>query len=586
MKRKLISLIAIGAAWLAACSSGPVAPPVDDATLAAEARAAVARGDILGARSAYEQLLTRTADDTRRNYLIELARAEIRLGVPEAALTRLDNIVPPYSDALRAEVMAVRADALFALGRTSEAVRVLVDREIWLNTPTAILDNQARIWNGIAAAPQQNAEPPSGDATIDGWLALAPLTGLTADGPAFIAALIEWRDAFPNHPAAAGILAEQLAALRGDSARPGMIALLLPLGAGGELRLQAEAIREGFFAASLSTDRESAPDIRIFDTSGGNAIAAYRSAQLAGADFIVGPLLADPSVRDVLTEAGLIPTLALNVAPEGSRVPANFFQFALSSDDEIDAIATQAIADGHETAVILHYRDTRGRRLRDSFAAAFESRGGRIIAARDYPDETGDLVAPIEDLLGITQSAAREERLRANLGGRAIEFEPRRRDDIDMIFLQVAPGSGPQDARLLVPLLEGSNAVDIPTYASSDVFDPAQSRSNADLDGLIIPDLPMLIDPIGDARTAFDLLDGFTSRSAAFNRRLFAFGYDAYRLAELLFAGDSSDWPYPGATGRLVRLDNGRIRRILPLAEFNGGQLRALAPGINLLGQR
>jgi len=575
MKLRLHSVIAI-ALVLSACSSGPVAPPVDNAALEAGARAAMARGDFAAARSAFEQLVQRTDGDARRSYQIELAQTEIRLGTPELALTRLDGILPPLSDGLRAALMATRADALFALGDAAAAVRVLVDREVWLDTREAILDNQSRIWNGLANA-ALTVTPATGDTTLDGWLALAPLTRLTDDGTAFLSALIDWRNRFPGHPAGAGILAEQFAGLRSTGGRPLRIALLLPLGAEGELRLQAEAIREGFFAAGLSSDREAAPEIVIFDTAGGNAVSAYRDAQLAGADFIVGPLDRE-AVRLVQPEAGFVPTLALNLGSENTFAAAGFYQFALSSDDEIEAIATRAVADGYETAVVLHNYDTRGLRLRDNFIAAFESRGGRVIASRDYDGASGNLARPVEDLLNIAASDARFVRLRENLG-RAIEFEPRRRADIDMIFLQADPGTGPEDARLLVPLLERYDAAEIPTFATASVFDPARERSDTDLDGLIIPELPMLIEPVGDARVAADLLAGFTSRSAAYNRRLFAFGYDAYRLAEMLYTGSSARWPLDGATGQLVLVENGRIRRLLPFGEFSGGQLRG-APAL------
>lgn len=587
MRRILYSVIVIFAALLAACSSAPVVPPVDVATLETEARAALARGDIVSAQRALEQLVQRTDGARRHGFQIELARIDIRLGAPEAALTRLAGILPPLPDAIRTELMAVQAEAQFALGNLPEAVRLLVDREIWLDSAEAIRDNQTRIWNGLAASSQSLAPvPPTGDATLDGWLALGSLTRLTDDGSAFIAALIDWRDAFPNHPAATGILAERLAALRGDSLRPGRIALLLPLGADGALRLQAEAIREGFFAASLSGDRENAPEVLVFDTAGGSVLAAYRAAQLENVDFIVGPLRAEEEVDVVLPEAGFIPTLALNLPSSGTATASNFFQFALSSDDEIEAIATQAIADGHRTAVILHNRDNRGRRLRDSFTAAFESRGGRVIGARDYAGDSANLIEPIEELLSITQSDARATRLILNFPERTLVYEPRRRNDIDMIFLQADPSSGPDDARLLVPLLAGSNAADIPTYASSDIFDPAQTRSDSDLNGLMIPELPMLIGAAGDAEIAAELLDRFTSRSAAYNRRLFAFGYDAYRLAEQLFAGPAARWPLEGATGRLYLMDSGRIRRVLPFAEFVGGQLRPLNSSSDFLSQR
>jgi outer membrane PBP1 activator LpoA protein len=138
---------------------------------------------------------------------------------------------------------------------------------------------------------------------------------------------------------------------------------------------------------------------------------------------------------------------------------------------------------------------------------------------------------------------------------------------------------------LLVPLLAGNDAADIPTYATSEVYDPARSGGNTDLDGLIFPDLPLLLNPAGDARIAATMLTEFTSDSAEQYLRLFAFGFDAYNLAIGLYAG-TTNWPMAGATGELYVDGTGRIRRILPFAEFRGGRPQATEPAIGLFGAR
>jgi outer membrane PBP1 activator LpoA protein len=151
-----------------------------------------------------------------------------------------------------------------------------------------------------------------------------------------------------------------------------------------------------------------------------------------------------------------------------------------------------------------------------------------------------------------------------------------------MIFMQATPPI----ARLLVPLLEGKGAGNIATYATSELYDPARTTSDPDLNGVEFPELPMLIDPVGEARTAADLLAEFSSPSASQFKRLFAFGFDAYLLAQAIYAGDPASWPIAGATGELYLGENGRIRRILPFAEFSGGRPRAASPASGLLSAR
>lgn len=579
-QRTCYSLIGLLFALLTACTSTPVVAPVDTATREANAEAAAASGDFPAARDLYQALVLATQGNERSRLQIRLAQIEVELGTPDAALATLDALPTALPTALGADAAGVRGDALFALGRPVEAVRALVDREIWLDSSSAILANQARILDGLSLPQNQAAaDTRTGDATVDGWLALAPLTRLTDDSTAFLAALLEWREEFRNHPAAAGILAERLAALRTPGMVPGRLALLLPLG-DSRFGLQAQAVRDGFMAAHFASGHADRTAIEVYDTIQRGSTESYDAAQLSGADFIVGPLLPE-DVERIQSLAGFIGTLALNVSSAEPTAATNFFEFALSSEDEVEAIATRAIAAGHRTAVILHASDNRGFRLMNRFREAFEARGGRVVNTATYVPEGQDLATPIEDLLNITQSKERYDRLRANLS-QPLEFEPRRRDDVDMIFLQ----ADDTDARILVPLLAAYHADDIPTYATRDVYDPTRAGNDSDLDGLIFPDLPLLLRPVGEARTASRLLAEFTSESAQQFPREFAFGFDAYHLAEALYAGRAASWPLEGATGELYLGDDRRIRRVLPFAEFDGGRPQATAPTDRLLGAR
>jgi outer membrane PBP1 activator LpoA protein len=568
------SLIGLGAILLAACSTSPVTTPFDSADRESAAIAAMERGDFAAAQNLYSALVERSQGAERARYQVALARTEIGLRRPDFAVSVLDEISGPVAPELELDIAAVRASALFLLGQTVDAVTLLVDREIWLESSADILDNQSLIWDGLSEPLSlASASYRSGDATIDGWLALAPLTRLTDDSERFLDALNDWRQEFSAHPAAGGILAARLADLRGAGVRPTKIALLLPLSS--ELRLSALAVQQGFFAAHLDSESIDQISIQVYDTTSRGSVESFLTAQLEGADFIVGPLTTE-EVELIQSQAGFIPTLALNLAPPGSIAASNFFQFALSSDDEVEAIAARAIADGHRTAGILYASSDRGYDQRDRFREAFESRGGRVINSVVYVPGSANLAAPIEELLNISQSEERNQRLRANLG-RPIEFEARRRADIDMIFLQVDPAGGDADARLLVPLLRDNDAspTDLPTFATRDVFDPARRQSNADLNGLVFTDVPLLVDP--SHQSASSRLSEFSPASAIQSPRLFAFGYDAYRLVSALFSAGQTRWPVSGSTGDLYLGENGRIRRILPFAVFSEGQPQALA---------
>lgn len=574
MRPVATSLLALALALLAACTSTPAVSPVNTGAREAEAADALQRGDLEAARDLYARLVERSEGLDRARFQLGLARAEAGLGDTEAALAEVDSIAGPLPTELESERSLVRAMAYFPEGRTVEAVQLLVEREIWLGSAAEIRENHAAIWDGLSlpislAASRQR----TGDPIVDGWLALAPLTRMTDDSGELVNALIDWREQFPNHPAAATVLAERLAQLRGNTAQPNKIALLLPL---TSRRAQALAIRDGFLAARFASGLADSTAVEIYDTSQRGSVESFLTAQLEGADFIVGPLI-DTEVSQVQGQAGFVPTLALNLGDSNAAVPANFYQFALASDDEVEAIAARAIAEGRETALVLFSSTDRGYRLMNGFRNAFESRGGHVVNATAY-NESEDLSAPIEQLLNIRASDRRHSRLQTDLG-RAIEFEPRPRADIDMIFIQAQPAVG----RLLVPLLRDDGAGDIATYAMSEVYDPARSRSEPDLEGLIFPDLPLLIDPADGGQGAARLLGEFTPQDTEQQKRLFAFGYDAFRLVAPLSSAPNASWPLSGASGQLYLGDNGRIRRVLPFAQFRDGRPEALATTLGAL---
>lgn len=591
----------MGLLALAACSTQPTTAPVDAGALEIRAARELEAGNVAAAAQLYRDLADAARGPARSGYLLEgvrllvmledwararlwldeaamtadaaqaltlsvlRARVEIALGQPDAALARLAELRPPFSLDLSRDIAEVRGRALFALGRLADAVRTLVEREIWLDSAEAIRANQRLIWDGLAAAPAAEPEP-TGDPVIDGWLALRPLTRLADDETRFRQAIIDWRRQYANHPAAAGILAEVMAEQRSGAEGPTRIALLLPLGS--VRRTQAVAVRDGFLAAHLAGDTVESNVISVYDTALRGSAEAYLAAQLDGADFIVGPLLPD-EISEVVDQTGLVPTLALNFVglDTGAVFPPGFYQYALAPEDEARAIAERAIAAGHETAIALFGSNDRGYRLENSFRTAFEALGGRVLNAAAYVPESQDFTQPITEVLNVARSQQRFRRLQANLG-RPIEFEPRRREDIDMIFLQADPRHG----RLLAPQLRFHDAGDIPTYATSDIYDTARRSSDFDLNGVMFPDLPLLVAPDEVATGLSRELEAYWPDRARQYIRLYAFGYDAYRLVNRLNATVPLEWPMHGVTGELGIDLNGRIRRGLPFAQFQSGR--------------
>ena len=586
---------------LTACVGTPP-PPGDPVLLERQAEAAVTEGRTSEAAELYGRLAASAAPPRRgdlllqsaalfataRNYaqarfalsqaeagatpaqlqrsLVLLAEIELGLDEPGRALETLARLTQPAEPDVLRDSGLVRARAQFALRRFAPAVQTLSERELWLDSAAEILANQEAIWQGLTT---YRGEPlaATGEPTVDGWLALATVAAAqTGDAAAFKQALLEWRTAYQSHPAARTLLASLLSEYRTSQDFPTRIALLLPLSS--VQRTAALALQDGFMAALLADTRHMTSQLRVYDTATLGAATAYLSAQLDGADFIVGPLLR-PEVEEVAAQLGFVPTLALNFLPELPGAAATgFFQFALAPEDEAREIARRAIREGAATALALIPEDDLGLRLLDSFRSEFEQLGGQVLRIASYPPAARDFSAPITGLLNLTESTQRYRRLAANLG-RALEFAPRRRGDVDMLFVAANAATGQQ----LAPQLRFHYAGDIPTYTTSAVYEPGRNASDADLNGLYFTDMPWVLQP--DEATADlqrTLRAYWPQRFVGQGIRFYAMGFDAYSLISRLYGNLADSASMVGMSGELVMDENGQIHRRLPVAQFRSGR--------------
>jgi outer membrane PBP1 activator LpoA protein len=117
----------------------------------------------------------------------------------------------------------------------------------------------------------------------------------------------------------------------------------------------------------------------------------------------------------------------------------------------------------------------------------------------------------------------------------------------------------------------------VPTYATSDAFEP-DTRSNQDLEGLMFPDMPwMLGGELADAVRAA-VRDAWPNGGPR-RGRLFAFGFDSYRLAVALRArGVSNPVSIEGLTGHLSLDADRRVHRDLNWAQIHDGEVKLLQP--------
>ena len=505
-----------------------------------------------------------------------LARIALERGDYERALEQVSDRLP--SDTRRAaDLIEVRADAEYRLGRLLDSAETRASLEALLPEGPRLDRNRSQLRQSLAEVPMQRLReimPPPPD-TFGGWVELTFLIRNHRLDPAEMEdAVALWRERYPDHPAVGEIADEIMARYREEVLRPEKIALLLPLS--GSLGESGRAVRDGFLAARLSA-ADDGTEVTIHDIGeeGDDPWAAYMSAVQAGADLVVGPLTR-PAVS-VFADTGSLPVpmLALNSAPDDTSLPGNLFRFGLLPEHEARQAARHALASGQRHAVVLVPGNDWGERVAKAFHEQYEAGGGVVLARERYREDQSDFSLPIRRMLGLDRSSQREQRLRGTIG-RSVEFEPRRRQDVDVVFV----GAFPRQARLIRPQLRFHHALDLPVMATSHAWDGRDDvAADRDMAGVVFFDMPWMLgegDRLAPRRSELATIwDGELERNAP----LYALGADAYRLIPYLATMRTNEGErLEGATGLLRIDDAGAVQREVLPARFHRGRVERLEP--------
>lgn len=529
---------------------------------------------------------TRQALDlTRRLEDLSLSREQVarralihagvltRQGHHEQAADYIPQPLDTLPPRLRQRALALRAEILVMQGEVIAGLRDLQARESLLTTDSQRKQNLRNTWELLSATPTDlslTRIPPGTETTLAAWVELGAIAQQRWQQPyRFREALQAWQRNYPQHPANRELVGEILAEHERQTDYPQRVAVLLPLS--GRFAGPAHAVRDGLMAAHYEhAQHEQAVALRIYDTGDfpEDILDTYERAITQGADFVIGPLSREALAVLAETPRPEKPTLALNrLDPETHRIRrGELFQFSLDPEAEARQVAERAALDGHARAVALVQRGEWGERVIDAFARRFEELGGELLAYTTFLPDSQDFSGSITRLFELDRSQQRRRALARTLG-ETPAFEPRRRQDVEMVFI----AGFPAQARQIRPQLRFHHAGDLPVYATSHVFaGTVDRRRDRDLDGIIFPDMPWTLAP-RDYPAAAQLRELWGARFD--NRsRLFAMGYDAYRLIPLLREGDNGFHGYfPGATGNLYVDENQAIRRLLRWAQFHRG---------------
>jgi outer membrane PBP1 activator LpoA protein len=490
---------------------------------------------------------------------------------------KLKSLIDQFSIEQERQYHQARATLYSQIGEAIISLNERIALGTLLFDTTDINNNNNLIWQYLSKLTYSELitlQQDITDSILKGWFELAAVSKQYQGSLQLQnTAILNWSAENPNHPASQQLPAD-LALLQDlIQTRPNNIALLLPFN--GKLAKAGKAIRDGFLAAYYhnKSTQQNNPTVTLYDTSSESINTLYDRAMLNGADIIIGPLSKD-KVNLLQQRPSLpVPTLALNyLEKDTSTSDTNeekpLYQFGLSLEDEAVQVADRAWLEGHRQVLIMSSKANWSQRVSDAFITRWQEYGGIIIDNSHLNDSTS-YSETIENILNIDRSHQRANELK-RLFGMGFEFEPRRRADIDMIFLVARQ----QEGRQIKPTLNFQYAADIPVYATSQIYSSSNSKNkNSDLNNIRLTTLPWLLNTATEEK---NLIDNNINVSAGYER-LYALGVDSFllypRLQQLYRLGEQQLY---GATGQLSIDKQKRVVRKQLWAKISRGELHPL----------
>lgn len=624
--RFYLSLFIIIAFNLSACqqASSPITTRPDN-TAEIAAQTAEQSGDYLAASQQYIDLATAASEPQKSLFYLRAAAAFWQINQPEdvtASLTKVNRTLLNQAQQLDAAMLdanialshaqpekALAAFSPFDLtylppSQKQQALELKIQAyaltENWLEKANShiLLDpllteaeqtqNQQSLWQALMSLTPQALDlfnpgiPPAVDS---GWFALAYLVkSYRANPETFIVALEDWQRNYPNHPADPSLYKQSLDAGTRLPQAVTDIAILLP--ETGPYKAAAEAIKRGILAAHFTSKSDTRLHFLAVDTDKqtglSNVLQQYQRAIEQHANLVIGPL--DKESLEILANSDnlSVPVLALNrLVNETTK--QNLFQFGLAPEDEAVAVANYATEKNYQRALVLAPKNEWGARIAAAFNAQWSKNGGVLLNQANYDSNQNDFATTIKPLLGLSASEQREQSLKQRLAT-SLEFEARRRQDVDFIFLVAKP----LKARQLVPQLKFHRSGRLPIIATSHVYEGYDnSQQNIDLNKLVISDIPWVFNNLAQSDPTYIALHNASPEHFEQLVRLYALGADAYSLIpELNQLSRAPELSMHGATGELSINQAGLVIRKPKWATFNHGLIELLPSEPSMLPQQ
>ena len=520
----------------------------------------------------FDELLQNEAVEGELQLSVAILGARIALANnnPNAAITRLQAHQNEATASTNNEFWLILSESFLAQNKPTEAFNAIANILADPQASNARLNDT--VWRALIQFETSELDALASNASsyqARGWIELARTVAQQSTSiKGQLDAVAQWKTIWTSHPASNALPAALSRLQQVWDSRPKTIALILPLQEPAGI-----AIQEGFLTAYFrdSENFGDSPKISFYDSSALNNIYPIYDAAIAdGAEMVIGPLNKELVNQLQRLPALPVPTLALNYADNPNTTnPANLYQFGLAPDDEIRQAVELAVSSGFSNAAIITPIGSDYTRLNSLFERAWSEAGGTLVSRTTF-DSTTDYADVIKRLMAIDSSERRAEQLEALLPRNRIEFTPRRRQDIDFIYLIANPRQG----RQIKPTLAFYFAENLPVLAYPSIYDGSRnSEANRDLNGIVILDAPWLInqgDPLKES------VNSNLRQASGPLQRLRALGLDSYQLhtrLEQLAALEILG--VEGVTGNLRLTSDNEIQRELQVAQFTEGALQS-----------
>ncbi|MBJ2127837.1 penicillin-binding protein activator [Alteromonas sp. IB21] len=557
------------------------------------------------------------ANQSYYSLLITKAYAGTTDAAPEDLLAMLDNVIETGETAY--QKAELQTQLYSRLGNFAAAANSVLK--------THLPDEQKvkQVWEWMTSLPKESLiaigeEYPA----LTPFITLRELTEEYASSPIKLANnLQQFQQVYRGHVLENTLPQDVVKAAQLTDAGANDIAVLLPLS--GRLARTGQVVKDGIMAAYYTDvekrqDEHLLPRLRFIDTNGADSQELI--TKIADTKFIIGPLLketiesvipnlpvgvnvlalnrpdelpersiAQPTPSSIATQRVDVDSDAGNVdlaEPKAQdevselNLPVSLNYYGLAPEDEAKQLAELIFNKGYRAPIVIAAQNSLYQRMDDTFKAHWkalnsaENKQRANITSVTFND-SNSLREGITQALDVAQSNERINQIEYMTNDEVYNM-PRSRRDIDAIVAF----SSPQDTELLNPIIEASlNPYDgkqVPVYATSRSMDYDSGKNQwRDLQNVHFIDMPWLM-PSHKWQPLEQEVQQAWQNQNTMQKRLFAFGFDAYQLLPQLGMLNTLKYlSHDGLTGNLSLNQRGEVVRKQPQAIIRNEKVRMLS---------